>query len=116
MASTRNKNTEGNYKLEQSQLLGQSNYIHYESYAKPTETMFAGNGLLCGRVGSNGLSTNACDIESYLYGIGTTNLVTPYEKPSLDIKHLNSLNICKKADVLIPEPLVIEPKQRHLFG
>ena len=115
MTSTRNKNTEGNYKLEQYQLLGQSNYIHYETYGKPAETLFAGNGLLCGRVGSMALSNNSCDIESYLYGIGSTNLVTPYEKPVLDIKHLNSLNICEKREILLPQPLVVEPNQRYLF-
>jgi len=115
MTSTRNKNTEGNYKLEQYQLLGQSNYIHYETYGKPAETLFAGNGLLCGRVGSMALSNNSCDIESYLYGIGSTNLVSPYEKPVLDIKHLNSLNICEKREILLPQPLVVEHNQRHLF-
>ena len=95
--------------------MGQSNYIQYESYGRPAETEFAGNGLLCGRVGSMALSNNSCDIESFLYGIGSTNLVTPYEKPALDITHLNSLNIYKKQEVLIPKPLVVEPNQRHLF-
>lgn len=114
MASTRNKNTEGNYKLEQFSLNKQSEYktyIHSQS-GKPVETHFPGNGLLTGRVAPTELSRNACDIESFLYGIGTTNLVEPKTAPVGQIYELSSLNIMKKLPVILPSPLVVDGHQR----
>jgi len=114
MSSTRNKNTSGNYNLEQTSINKQTEYNTYinSQYGKPIETHFPGNGLLSGRVAPTELSHNACDIESYLYGIGTTNLVNPYIIPIAKIYEMNSLNVINKLPIILPEPLYIEENQR----
>ena len=82
MASTRNKNTPGNYRLEQYSLNQNIDWKLYEhsSCGRATQTNLPGNGILTGRMSNNELSNNACDIESYLRGIGSTNLVEQYSR------------------------------------
>jgi hypothetical protein len=115
MASTRNKNTQGNYDMEQRQntnILGYTEYLH-SAYGEPTKSYFAGNGLLMGRMAPTTLSYNSCDIESQLYGIGSTNLVKPKDEVVLDPKNIKSLNVIEQLPVYIPTPLIIEPNQRY---
>jgi len=112
MASTRNRNTPGDYKLEQWSNTHKLNYNTYIPFGKPSEIMFPGDGLLTGKVGPMGLAHNSCDIESMLRGIGSTNLVTPNPTIVPEIKPLNSLSIIGRLPVVIPDPLVIEPNQR----
>jgi hypothetical protein len=114
MASTRNKNTQGNYQSEQWSLDQTRNWIAYEhaSNGRAIQTHLPGNGLLVGRVANTELSKNPADIESHLYGIGSTNLVTPYEQPTPLINQIPSLNIASKTPLFMPDPLIIEPNQR----
>lgn len=117
MASTRNKNTPGNFEADQVGKMKQADYLTYihSQSGKPVETMFPGNGLLTGRIGPTELSRNTWDIESFLFGIGSTNLVEPKEKPVAEIKSLKSLNIIDRLPVIVPNPLIIEPNQRPLW-
>jgi hypothetical protein len=117
MASTRNKNTPGDYNLEQFSLDRQRTYIHYEhsSYGKPVETMQAGNGLCHGRIAGWNLSHNTEDIESYLFGIGSTNLVSPKPDPTPEYKSLKQLHIADRLTFIMPNPLVIQSGQRNLW-
>jgi|LakMenE18May11ns_1017448.scaffolds.fasta_scaffold9948389_2 hypothetical protein len=112
MASTRDINQPGDYVLEQFALDKQRNYMPYGAYATPPQTMFAGDGLLNGKVGNTQLAKNAVDIETFLYGIGANNLVKPKAPVVPEIKTLKSLNIIDRLPVILPEPLVIEPAQR----
>ena len=112
MASTRNKNTIGDYDLEQKAKNRQSDYLSYLPFNQPTQTHFPGNGLITGRFGPTELCNNSCDVESFLYGIGSTNLVTPKENPIAEIKKLDSLNIIDTLPVILPSPLIIEGNQR----
>jgi len=114
MASTRNKNTPGDYSLEQRNNFLISEYKTNEgsSYGAPLETHFSGDGLLMGRIAPANLSNNSCDIESQLFGIGATNLVTPKAPVDPMIRQLNSLSIIHRLPVLVPEPLVVERNQR----
>lgn len=116
MASTRNKNNRGDYEVEQKSNLQRMEYLTYENSGngKPLETFFAGNGLLHGRIASSNLSHNSYDIESSLFGIGSTNLVNPQTPVKPDIKPLQSLNVIDKLPIMIPEPLIIEKNQRPL--
>ena len=60
------------------------------------------------------LSENASDIESALFGIGSTNLVKAKDPV---IAHLNSLpnkKFFNRPQSFIPEPLVIEKFQRPI--
>lgn len=112
MASTRNRNTQGDYKLEQRTNVGIAAYSAYATFGQPVQTHFPGNGLLTGRMASENLSANSCDIESQLFGIGSTNLVSQQTPADAEIKSLQSLNVIDKLQVFIPEPLVVEKNQR----
>jgi hypothetical protein len=114
MASTRNRNCPGDYALEQAQNKGICRYSEYghSAYGYPMETMLPGDGLLQGRVAPTKLSGNSCDIESQLFGIGSTNLVKPKEPVTPDIHPLLSLNMIHRIPVLIPQPLVVAKEQR----
>jgi len=116
MASTRNKNSLGDYKLEQTAMVKQSEYATYThgSQGMAIQTNFAGDGLIHGRIASSQLSHNSCDIESFLFGIGSVNLVNPKHDPVPQITHLPSLSIIDKTPILLPKPLVVEPRQRIL--
>jgi hypothetical protein len=114
MASTRNKNTKGNYDLEQRSLQNHSEYLTYihSQSGRPTQTMFPGNGLLQGRIAPTELSRNTCDIESFLYGIGSTNLVTPLSETNVEILKLKSLDIAKRIQLFVPDPIVVRNDER----
>jgi hypothetical protein len=114
MASTRNRNTPGNYCLEERQ------YKHFEDYTlypnsqcgAAYNTRLPGTGLLPAQMPWNKLSYNAADTESFLFGINSTNLVNPAPCFKPEIVQLNSANIYEKPLTFIPEPLVIEKNQR----
>lgn len=114
MASTRNRNTPGNYCLEQRQYNQSENYTLYPNsqYGAAYTTRLPGNGLLPAQIPWNKLSYNAADTESFLFGINSTNLVNPAPCFVPEITKLNSANIFEKSSILIPEPLVIEKNQR----
>ena len=118
MASTRNKNTPGNYCLQQRSYANGREYLMYEhaSYGSAYDTRTAGNGLNPGYVPWNKLSNNAPDIESFLFGIGSTNLVKPQEPLKPELKCLKSNNLYKMPDVYIPEPLVVSKTARPFLG
>ena len=114
MASTRNRNTRGNYCLEQRQFKQFENYTLYPNsqYGAAYNTKLPGNGLLPGQMPGNKLSHNALDTESFLFGINSTNLVNPAPCFVPEITKLNSENIFENSKIYIPEPLVIEKNQR----
>jgi hypothetical protein len=114
MASTRNKNTPGNYCLEQNQYHQSQNYTLYPNsqYGSAYNTRLPGNGLMPAQIPWNKLSYNAADTESFLFGINSTNLVNPAPCFVPEITKLNSANIFEKGPVYIPEPLIIEKNQR----
>ena len=114
MASTRNKNSPGNYELEQRGMALQKDYALFEngSGAKAHTMNFPGHGLLTGRYAPSSLSQNACDIESFLYGIGSSNLVKPKEPVTGQIYEIASLNIAPRPPRIIDAPFQHESDQR----
>jgi len=114
MASTRNKNTKGNYCLEQRQYQEKQTYSLYPNsqYGAAYNTKLPGNGLLPGQIPWNKLSYNASDTESFLFGINSTNLVNPGPCFVPEITKLNSVDIFEKNATMMPEPLVVEKRQR----
>jgi hypothetical protein len=103
MASTRNKNTPGNYSLEIEGKQLQAQYKVYENYSVPMETNQPGDGLLTGKIGPAKLASNYCDIESQLRGIGATNLVTPLPEVVPDLNNLRSLNVIDRVPLIMPK-------------
>jgi hypothetical protein len=116
MASTRNKNTSGNYSLEQKQYMHSSQYTLYPNsqYGAAYDTKLAGNGLNPGQVPWNKLSQNSADIESFLFGVNSTNLVKPAPVFVPELSKLCQANIYKPSPTYMPEPLVILKDQRPL--
>lgn len=114
MASTRNRNTPGNYCLEQRQYQNSETYTLYPNsqYGAAYNTRFAGNGLLPAQIPWNKLSYNAADTESFLFGINSTNLVNPAPCFVPEIAKLESVNIYEKGLVFMPEPLALDKNQR----
>ena len=114
MASTRNINTPGNYNLEQREFKQSETYTLYPNsqYGAAYNTRLPGNGLLPAQIPWNKMSYNAPDIESFLLGINSTNLVTPAPCFVPELANLDSTNIYEKGPTLMPEPLVVEKSQR----
>ena len=114
MASTRNKNTPGNYCLEQREFKNSEGYTMFPSYGTSYSTQLPGNGFTPARIPWNKMSYNAPDVESFLFGINSTNLVNPAPNFVPELAKLETLNLFEKGKVIIPEPLVIEKNQRPL--
>jgi hypothetical protein len=101
MASTRNKNTIGNYNLQQRQYQDMERYELYPNsqYGAAYDTKLPGNGINPGQVPWNQLSENAVQIESFLFGINSTNLVQPQPCLVPELKYLETVNIFENAFV-----------------
>jgi hypothetical protein len=114
MASTRDKNAPGNYKMEKQ---GNNTRIDYQvnEYGRPTQSYHPGDGLLAAKTSRLELSKNACDIESQLFGIRSSDLenLRPLIQP--EFKQLKSLSIIDKAEVILPEPAKVSKIDRPLY-
>lgn len=118
MASTRNKNTTGDYNTEQRELFNAYTYTAYEHsrhYGVPAQTHFQGNGLVGMKAAHRNLSANYCEVESQLFGIGSTNLVSPLAPVEPQIHQLQSLNIADRLPLQMPAPFVGENYHRHMY-
>lgn len=113
MASTRNKNTLGNYRLEDAGNQAQAGF--WVQYGTPTQTFHPGDGLLAAKTARNELSANACDIESSLFGIGSTNLVEARANIVPQLNTMKSLSIYEKAKVVVEQPMKVATMNRPLF-
>ena len=116
MASTRNKNTAGNFCLEQRQNTNSEKWLLYTNGANgyAYDTKLAGYGLIQGPMPWDTLSHNPADIESFLFGINSTNLVNPAGPLTPEIKCLQSKDLFKRTDIIMPVPLVV-PKNYRPF-
>jgi len=56
------------------------------------------------RIPRDQLAAHSCDTETYLFGIGSTNLVQ--QKPEFipEITKVKSLNIYERSSVIMPQP------------
>ena len=114
MTSTRNKNTAGNYCLEQRQYTSAHVHALYTNSAsgEAFDTKMAGDGVLQGAMPWNKLSSNSADIESFLFGIGTSNLVNPMKTFTPELTENSQQHFFLKSPTYIPEPLTVEKFQR----
>jgi len=114
MASTRNKNTPGNYCLDQRQNVGIETWQLYKNGANGTayDTRLPGRGLNPGQFTFNSFSNNPADIESFLFGINSTNLVNPASPLSPELTCLKITNLFESKPVIMPVPQAIPKYQR----
>ena len=118
MASTRSRNTPGNYASEQQINDQKNDYMSFQKsafYGTVPQAYFPGNGLIGMKTAGMNLSANSADIESQLFGIGSTNLVSPQMPIAPDLYALKSLNVAYKAPVIVPETFVPLQNQRAMF-
>ena len=114
MESTRNKNTPGNWCLHNRQNVQIEAWELYKNGANgyAYDTRLPGNGLNPGQFPADTLSHNPTDIESFLFGINSTNLVNPAPPLTPELKCLNTANIFKNKQVIMPIPQAIPKGQR----
>lgn len=114
MASTRNKNSPGDYELEQKQYYNLRLYNTYahSSYGMPVTPYLPGDGLLPTRMAPTELSDNSRDIESFLFGINSNNLVNPQPETKPQLKTLQSLSVITKTQLIMPDSFVPILNQR----
>ena len=96
----------------------QNDYTSFEKssfYGTVPTTYLPGNGLIGMKTTGLNLASNATDIESQLFGIGSTNLVSPTTPIAPDVYQLKSLNVAYKAPVLVPKDFVPTPTQRTMY-
>jgi hypothetical protein len=110
MASTRNINTRGNYYLENKRYMESNNHILYKNSqnGEAYHNNLAGNGLINSKLPRESLSKNPIEIESFLFGINSTNLVDEQPVLHAELKQLTPVNIYEKSPVIIPLPLVVD--------
>jgi hypothetical protein len=114
MASTRNRNTRGDYALEQetfSQSRNYNNYL-YAAQGRAYQPSLPTIGINPSRMPRNTLSKNPIDIESSLFGINSTNLVQPQKPVKPQLKRIPTSVFFERLPVHMPKPLVVEINQR----
>ena len=114
MASTRNKNTPGNYYLEQRNLSLSRDYEHYAHSASgaPKDVALPALGFNPSWMARDTLCHNPVDVESELWGINTTNLVTAHKTTLPQLKTVSTVTYFETVPLIMPRALVIENKQR----
>lgn len=116
MASTRNKNSTSDFKIEQKTQNLARNYAAFENgYAgkayEPALT-FESVGILPSRMSREHFSSNSVDIESALFGINSTNLVEPQTAVVPHLKNLPEVKFFDRMAMFMPEPLIVDKYAR----
>jgi hypothetical protein len=78
--NTRNRNTPGNFALHVRANDRFAEYTLYRDsqYGMAADTRMPGNGLTPGQIPASQLSRNAVDIESFLFGVGSTDMLAAH--------------------------------------
>ena len=118
MASTRSRNTPGDYAIEQRAYNERHDYMSFQKssfYGMVPQTLLPGQGLLGMKTAGLNLAANSADIESQLFGIGSTNLVSPQIPIAPNVYQLKSLNIADKLPVIVPADFNADKTQRSMY-
>lgn len=119
MTSTRNKNTPQDYAQEQIAYQKRRDHQAYETasfFGMPENQCFVGAGLVGMKAPAQNLSSNSADIESLLFGVGSTNLVSPLPNIVPNLYSMPSLNLIDRpVPVYLPLPLEQQPDQRPMI-
>ena len=115
MASTRNINSPGDYKLEQQTF---ARNLDTNLYKYGANGMAYNPGLPCGGsappslMWRDALSGNPIEIESALFGINSTNLVNPAPAVVPQLKTLRETKFFDRMSLVMPKDLVVPANQR----
>ena len=117
MASTRNRNSEGDYRIwetSQASFGDRQPKVLGDAYSA-TRTCHAGNGLIQGNVPSIRLANNSTDIESSLRGIRANDWVNGPVRTTPDVKSLPSFNLAERLPTIMPAPMTVTKGQRAMY-
>lgn len=114
MASTRNKNTRGNYALELNRSIHTQDYLLTKDYGEAKQTNQPGNGLGVAQLPRHEMSSNPIEIESFLRGIGSTDLTKPVQTLDAQLKCMPQLDLFRYPSVIVPEKFQAQTDQRPL--
>jgi hypothetical protein len=114
MASTRNRNSAGDYAQEQHEMLRIRQYDMYAGRVNHMIPCLPGDGLgTAGKMPRETMASNACDIESYLMGVRATDLVNPSTGPTIPQSSIPaSLSIIDRIPIMLPDPIAVPKYQR----
>ena len=114
MASTRNLNMRDDYIIQQKRLELKREY-DINPYGRPTQELLPTQMMNYGSMSRDGLSTNAVDIETELFGVGSTNLVVEKStvRPGL-VKH-GDIDFCTQSQMVMDEKHTQLTGQRPLM-
>jgi len=116
MASTRLKNQKGEYKKEMNEILNTNAYKLNKNKFNSNNPMLPDFGTVGNDMGagfySNMLSNNACDIESTLFGIGSSDLEKTHKEIKPSLNNMKYLAFFDRPECHIPNPLIVERNQR----
>ena len=115
MASTRNNNMPGEYCLRQMSNKHSTNYNTYEGAGMNKVNLLPCAGILPGQIHNSILSKNSTDVESFLLGINSSNLVDPSPEFNAKLKCHKLLSFYQRLQPSLPTPLVIEGCQRPII-
>ena len=118
MTDTSLKNSRTSYCLQQRGLEQQFSHNLWKYKCISANTAFPCVGINMPMM-TNGynnqiLSQNAPDIESALFGIGSSNLVKPKAVVIPELKCTNNIKFFNRLETFLPEPLVIHKHQRPI--
>lgn len=116
MASTRNKNSIYDYKLEQNQNINVVDHRTHSMRNYANIDVMPDAGIYVSHMPMSCLSTNAIDVESSLRGIQSSNLVDLTQRNFAipQSRTLKPLAYFERLQMMLPDPLVIEDNQRPL--
>lgn len=114
MASTRNKNTPNDYCLQQRSYNDSLKYNEYKysQSGRAFENAIPCVGIMPSHMPREAFSNNSVEIESALFGINSTNLVTPQAPVQPELKQLPEKSFFDRMTMYMPEPMVVEKFQR----
>ena len=115
MASTRNKNTRNDYALELNKSIHTQEYLLAGDYAQSNTTACPGNGLGGAHIPRSQMSSNPIVIETFLFGIGSSDLTKDVPVLDANLKCLPTHDIYAKAPTVVPEKFVSNTTQRPQF-
>ena len=89
-------------------------WLFYDNAAnsKAYDTKLPGFGFNPSRLSYNSLSNNGIDIETFLFGINSTNLVNPRPVFTPELKCLDNINLITKDVVYLPEHLSVNNNRK----
>jgi hypothetical protein len=108
--NTRNKNMRAEFFIDQSFQIKQAEW--QTSSSSIQSAAYPCYGINVQKMPAEVLSTNAVDIETYLYGIGANNYLFPTPTPTLAPKQLPFVKFFDQTNLYMPRLPAIPQNQR----